>query len=69
MMNSAIENHIRKAETFKIPSVIQTSRKFGMLLLDEHLMELLRAGKLSREMALESAMDPRAFETRLSGGA
>ena len=29
--NPAIENHIRKNETFKIPSVIQTSRRQGMI--------------------------------------
>jgi twitching motility protein PilT len=30
IMTPAIENHIRKKETFKIPSTIQTSRQLGM---------------------------------------
>ena len=69
LTNSAIENHIRKAETFKIPSVIQTSRKMGMLLLDDSLMDLYRAGKITKEMVLENAQDPRAIEARFAGGA
>jgi twitching motility protein PilT len=69
IMTSAIENHIRKGETFKIPSVIQTSRKLGMSLMDDYLMDLYRGGKITKDVALEAAQDPRAMETRLGGGA
>jgi twitching motility protein PilT len=68
VMTSAIENHIRKGETFKIPSVIQTSRKLGMVLMDDYLLELLRAGKITKEVALETAQDARGLETRLGAG-
>jgi twitching motility protein PilT len=65
--NSAIENHIRKRETFKIPSVIQTSRRAGMCLLDDSLLELYRSGRITKETALESSFDRKAAEARLEG--
>ncbi|MBL8694681.1 MAG: PilT/PilU family type 4a pilus ATPase [Planctomycetes bacterium] len=63
--NSAVENHIRKNETFKIPSVIQTSRRAGMILLDDFLLDLVKKGTVTRETALEYAQSPRDLETRL----
>ncbi|MGQ0614746.1 MAG: type IV pilus twitching motility protein PilT [Planctomycetaceae bacterium] len=65
IMSPAIENHIRKAETFKIPSTIQTSKNVGMFLLDEHLTELLKAGKISRETALNKAANQRSYRAKL----
>lgn len=67
--NPAIENHIRKCETFKIPSVIQTNRRSGMMLLDDSLLDLYRAGQISEEAALDRAFDRKALELRLGGGA
>ena len=68
--NAAIENHIRKVETFKIPSVIQTSRRQGMVLMDDALLELYRAGRIGKETALERAFDRKGLATRLGiGGA
>ena len=52
VMNSAIENHIRKNETFKITSVLQTSRRSGMVLLDDYLLELYKEGVIDAETAL-----------------
>ncbi|MCA8951535.1 MAG: type IV pilus twitching motility protein PilT [Planctomycetes bacterium] len=67
--NAAIENHIRKCETFKIPSVIQTSRRQGMMLMDDHLLELWREGRITREVALERAFDAKGLAARMGGGA
>ncbi len=65
IMNSAIENHIRKSETFKITSAIQTNRARGMILLDEHLFLLAQEGKISRAEALMKAQNPQALKERL----
>jgi len=65
IMNHAIGNLIRKNETNKIPSTIQTSRKLGMITLDDHLLELFRKGLISREVALDAAQDDKDLETRL----
>jgi twitching motility protein PilT len=64
-MTPGIENHIRKNETFKIPSVIQTSRRSGMVLLDDHLLELFKSGKIDRETALRAAQMPKDLEPKL----
>lgn len=68
LSNAAIENHIRKCETFKIPSVIQTSRRQGMALMDDSLLELYRSGRIAKETALEHAFDRKALTLRLGGG-
>ena len=68
LMTPAIENHIRKAETFKIPSTIQTSKNRGMFLLDDHLEALCREGKISRETAIRKAQNARALREKLDKG-
>jgi twitching motility protein PilT len=67
--NPAIENHIRKCETFKIPSVLQTSRRQGMVLMDDFLLDLWRAGRITKEVALERSFDRKALAVRMGGGA
>ncbi|MCB9879641.1 MAG: type IV pilus twitching motility protein PilT [Planctomycetes bacterium] len=69
LSNAAIENHIRKCETFKIPSVIQTSRRQGMMLMDDCLLDLWREGRIDQEVALERAFDRKALQLRMGGGA
>lgn len=68
LVNPAVENHIRKGETFKITSVIQTSRRAGMVLLDDNLLELYRSGRISKEAAMERAFDRKYMVTRMGGG-
>ena len=63
--NNAIGNLIRKNETNKIQSTIQTSRRAGMVTLDDFLYDLVQKGSLSRETALEGSQDPRDLEARL----
>ncbi|HJO26508.1 MAG: type IV pili twitching motility protein PilT [Planctomycetes bacterium] len=63
--NNAIGNLIRKNETNKIQSTIQTSRRTGMVTLDDFLYDLVQNGRISREVALEGSQDPRDLEARL----
>ena len=65
-MNSAIANLIRKNETNKIQSTIQTSKRFGMVTLDDHLIDLLQDGAIDARTALAFAQDPRDVEARIS---
>ncbi len=55
---AAIENHIRKSETFKIPSAIQTSRKHGMILLDDFIYWLVKEEKITVEAAAVAVQRP-----------
>jgi Tfp pilus assembly pilus retraction ATPase PilT len=67
MLNTpAIENYIRKGETFKITSDIQTGKKKGMLLLDDHLLQLVREGRIKAETALGHAQEPNELRLRLA---
>jgi len=63
--NSAVENHIRKNETFKIPSVLQTNRRQGMILLDDFLLELVKKGSITKQTAVEFSQLPRDLEGRM----
>jgi len=65
IMNPAIANLIRKNETNKIPSTIQTSKKLGMITLDDYLIDLVKRGVVTRETALDAAQDDKDMETRL----
>lgn len=65
--NSAIENHIRKGETFKIPSVMQTQKRLGMQLLDEHLYDLVKEGVVVADVAVQYAQFPTDLRSRLKG--
>ena len=64
----AIANLIREAKTFQIPSIIQTSKKDGMQLMDVHLMELLKAQRVNPEEAYRCSIDKKQFEPFLPKG-
>jgi twitching motility protein PilT len=61
---AALENHIRKSETFKITSMIQTSRKHGMVLLDDFICQLVKEGKVTLEVAVAAAQNPADLYTK-----
>ncbi len=65
LMNSAVANLIRKNETNKIQSTIQTSKRHGMVTLDDFLYDLVQRDAISKEVALGAAQDRRDLETRL----
>jgi twitching motility protein PilT len=62
----ATKNLIRKNETFRIESVIQTGRKFGMQLLDESLLGLYHRGIIDVETMMEKSNRPGELEEKLS---
>jgi twitching motility protein PilT len=51
----AIQNLIRENKSYRITSMIQTGHKFGMNLLDEHLLMLYRKGIIKYEDAVGRA--------------
>ncbi len=58
----AIQNLIRDNKSYRITSSIQTGHKFGMNLMDEHLMVLLRKDIVDYEEALSKAQNAIEFE-------
>ena len=63
--NSAIRALIREGKSHQIPSVIQTSRKSGMITMDDSIFELYTAGRISRDEAITFAQDKTALSKRL----
>ncbi len=61
VVTPAIANLIRENKVFRIESSIQTGRKLGMQLLDDHLWELYDADKISLEEMIEKARQPNAL--------
>ncbi len=61
----ATANLIRKNETFRIESIIQTGRKWGMQLLDESLLGLYHRGIIDVETMMEKANRPNELEEKL----
>ncbi|MCR5784981.1 MAG: type IV pilus twitching motility protein PilT [Eubacterium sp.] len=55
--NYAISNLIREGKTFQIPGVMQTSKKDGMIVMDDAIVELFKEGKITRDAALKAAHD------------
>ena len=57
----AVRNLIREAKTYQIPSMIQTGKKYGMLLLDDAIMEMYTRGMISPDEAYAKANDKAKF--------
>ncbi len=53
----AVSNLIREGKTFQIPSVIQTSRRLGMITLTDALVELVDANVVDPREAYAKALD------------
>ena len=67
VVTSAISNLIRENKVYRISSSIQTGRKFGMQLLDEHLFKLYAEEKISFEDALDHAQHPSDLQEKMEG--
>jgi len=64
VVTSAIANLVRENKTYRIDSSIQTGRKLGMQLLDEHLWQLYEMGKITSTEMLEKARQPAALQEK-----
>ncbi len=57
----AVRNLIRKAKTHQVPSMIQTGKQYGMLLLDDAIMQLYQKGWISPDDAYGKANNKSLF--------
>ena len=58
---SALPGIIRSGETIKLGSVMQTNRQAGMMTMDDCLLDLVKAGKVTLEAAYVKALDKTRF--------
>jgi twitching motility protein PilT len=57
----AVTNLIREGKTFQIPSVMQTSRRLGMVTLNDALLELVDSGQVEPAEAYSKAVEKTGF--------
>jgi twitching motility protein PilT len=63
--NPAVRNLIREGKTHQIPSMIQTGKKYGMILLDDSIMDLFRKGIISADEAYAKSNEKGRFRAML----
>ena len=61
----AIANLIRENKTYRIDSAIQTGKKYGMQLLDEHLWNLYEQGAINAEDCVDRSRHPGALQDKI----
>ena len=65
---AAVRNLIREGKTHQVYSTMQTGAGHGMQTMDAALAELVRKGKISRELALQRAGNAEELGRLLGGG-
>ncbi len=65
VVTPAIQNLIRENKTYRIDSSIQTGRKEGMFLLDEHLFRHWKSGLVEKEEVLLKSARPAELAKRI----
>ena len=65
VVTSAIANLIRENKVYRIPSSIQTGKKFGMQLRDDHLFRLFTEDKISSEDAIDFSESPAGAKEKI----
>jgi twitching motility protein PilT len=65
---SAVRNLIREGKVHQIYSAMQAGGRFGMQTMDASLAQLVRSGRITRELALERSHDPEELSRLLASG-
>ncbi|MCH7591485.1 MAG: type IV pilus twitching motility protein PilT [Planctomycetes bacterium] len=65
VVTPAISNLIRENKTFRIDSAIQTGKKYGMQLLDDHLWTLYESGQILADDAVDRAREPGSMQDKI----
>ena len=64
--NPAVRNLIREGKTHQLPSMVQTGKKYGMVLLDDSIMDLYKKGMVSAEEAYAKSNEKGRFRPLLT---
>ena len=65
-LNNAVRTLVRESRIHQIDSVIQTSAAEGMIGMDESILRLYKAGRITKETALHYAMNPDQLQKKLT---
>jgi twitching motility protein PilT len=61
----ALATSIREGKISQINSIIQTGSASGMQAMDQHLLQLVKEGRITARAAYEKAIDKKIFETMM----
>jgi twitching motility protein PilT len=67
-VNRAVASLIREGKTSQLPTVLQSSKREGMISLERCLADRVQAGEVLPQAASAAANDPDALLTYLSAG-
>ncbi len=62
--NTAIRNLIREGKSHQIANIMQTNRRMGMITMDDAIVQLVRDGKITRQMAVTFAQDADSIQNK-----
>jgi len=62
VVNSAVSNLIREGKIHQVPSIMQTSKKDGMQVLDQVLLEAVQSGTINGSHAYEHCHNKKLFQ-------
>lgn len=65
VVTPAVANLIRENKTYRIDSSIQTGKKYGMRLLDEHLWELFSKNLITAEECVDKSRRPGEMQDKI----
>lgn len=65
-MTNAARNMIRESKAHQLDNLISSSASAGMISMDQSILELLRAGRITKEEAIERASDAEWMQKKLS---
>ncbi len=68
LANAAVRNLIREGKTFQLPNTIRMNSQAGMELLDQALVRLYRAGRISRESVYDFCNERDEIERMVGPG-
>jgi len=63
----AVRNLIREGKTHQIYSVLQAGGRYGMVTMDMSLVQLVRAGRITMDMALERCSNEEDLRRQMNG--
>ncbi|MBX3132589.1 MAG: type IV pilus twitching motility protein PilT [Gemmatimonadaceae bacterium] len=65
LVNNAVSNLIREGKTFQIPSIMQTSKRIGMITMNDTLMDLVEKKLVEPKEAYMKSVDKSSFVASL----
>jgi twitching motility protein PilT len=67
LRTSALAKLIREGKTYRIPSLMETGGRSGMILMDAYIADLCKKGLIDPKHAFEKVIDQEAFRDMLRG--